>query len=639
MRRRILGISLLVMLAALTLLPPLFGFLPIIPAVVSANPVTPGPNDLNATTPLIAYDEYTPATPDGNSSLFDVLVTLVNASDIGECKAGQLTNHTFGVYFTENESLVFEDDLEYIADTGWAAYNYSLLQWNLNASTYKVRCFFERDTGTEIWNTTTEFSSSFQYKHRITIGTPDFTYIGDTSDTIDIWTEHISSTIWGTLTSVTNTSIAFEQVANTSNVENFYDVLQYNVTSTLWEVHELNVSILIPDEAYKIIIFANYSLKPPDHQGLSTKSDTFTFQGPYLRIAKPLTFYVGREIQLLNLTVSWVWHSIFGNLTGPDITIANFSIFLASGSGALVNGTLSYNSTGVYWYFYDLNVSDYIEQGIFTIGEAYNVSTFFHAPGQDGRTEVNASSPFSLTFLIDRDAPSILQSSVTPDNPTFQDFVILTSEVSDDALIHTVICSYFNGSQWVNVTMRGTQSKSANYSVTLPPFPELFEVQYRIFANDTQNAWGNSTITYYTVINTPPLIAHVSYLPSTPTDNDLVTINATITDGTAVSTVQLFYSWDGLNYVAIDMVNIGGDLYQAVIPSYPARMPNFQFESVYFRIHATDTFDSVRDSATFAYLVQGTMIAVDPTTALLLISVVALAIVIIIVLYKIYEQY
>jgi hypothetical protein len=627
------------MLAALTLLPPLFGFQPTTPAVVNANPVIPGPNDLNATTPQIAYDEYTPANPDGNSSLLDILVTLVNASDIGECKDADLTNHTFGVYFTENDSLVFEDDLEYIPDTGWAAYNYSLLFWNLNTSTYKVRCFFERDTGTEIWNTTTDFSSSFSYKHRLTIGQPDFTYIGDTSDTINIWTEHISSTIWGTLTSVSHTTISIEQVANTSNIEDFYDVLQYNASSTRWEVHELNVSVLIPNEAYKIIILANYTVKLPNHQGLSTKSDAFTFRGPYLRIAEPLTFYVGRDVQLLNLTVSWVWHSIFGNLTGPDVTIANYSIFLASGSSALVNGSLSYNSAGGYWYFNDLNVSYYIEQGIFTIGEAYNVSAFFHAPGQGGRTEVNASSPFSLTFLIDRDAPTILQSSITPDEPTFQDFVILTSEVQDDALVHTVICSYFNGSHWVNLTMRGTPSKLANYSVVLSPFPELFVVQYRIFANDTQNAWGNSTINYYTVINTPPLISYISYLPSNPTDGDSVTINATITDGTAVTSVQLFYSWDGINYAPVDMVNIGGDLYQAIIPPYPFLMPNYQFESVYFRIRATDTFDSVRESATFAYLVQGTLIAVDPTTALLLISFAALAIVVIIILYKIYEQY
>ncbi|MFX1405265.1 MAG: hypothetical protein ACFE9D_12470, partial [Promethearchaeota archaeon] len=77
MRRQILGYSLLIVLLTLTLFPPLFGYSPQAPAVVRADIPTPGPNDLNATTPLVAYEPYTPANPEGNSSHLGVLVTLV----------------------------------------------------------------------------------------------------------------------------------------------------------------------------------------------------------------------------------------------------------------------------------------------------------------------------------------------------------------------------------------------------------------------------------------------------------------------------------------------------------------------------------------------------------------------------------
>lgn len=638
MNRRILGLSLLVMLATLTLLPPLFGFQPTPILMGAVDPVTPGPNDLNATTPLINYEEYTPANPDGNSTLLDVLVVLVNASDIGECKDGDLTIHTFGVYFDNNNSLVFEDDLEYVSGWGWTIENYSLFQWNLNASPYKVRCFFERNTGVEIWNTTTAWSTMFLYSHRLTIGRPDFTYIGDTSDTIDVIVEHISSTAWGTLTDA-NTTLVFRQESNHTNLLQFSDVLVYNVSSTYWELNELNISALISGEAYGIQVYANYSLRRPFQIGFSSWSELFTFKGPYLRIANPLTFYVGHDVQILNITVSWVWHSVFGYLTNMDVDVANYSIYLSSGSGALANGTLSWNSTGSNWYLSKLNISYYIEQGTFTIGESYNTTVFFNAVSQSGRPSVNATSPFSAPFILDRDPPVVEQTFLNPETPTDTDFTVITAEISDDALIDVVILSYSNGTHWMNITMRGAHNKLANFTAAIPIFHERFEVQYRIYVNDTQDAWGNSTIFSYIVADTPPVIAYVIFLPTNPLDVNPVTVNATVTDGTAVGIVNLYYSYNGVSWSpAVEMVNIAEAIYQAVIPPHPL-MPNYQFDSVHFRIEASDTYDNLRTSTTYAYLVQGSLFAIDPVTGLLAMSILGLTVVTLIVLYKVYERY
>ncbi|MFX0168428.1 MAG: hypothetical protein ACFE89_03630 [Candidatus Hodarchaeota archaeon] len=641
MRRQLLGFSLIIVLAALPLLPSLMGMNPVTPAVVIALPPIPGPNDLNATTPEIIYEEYTPANPSGNSSLISIIVSSVTASDIGECRTGDLLNHTFHIQFAANTTEVWQDDLQYVSGVGWAALNYSLLPVFLggekNYTAYRINCFFARDSGIEIWNTTTDYSASFFYSHRLTIGKPDFTYIADTSDTIDIVIGHISSTIWGQLTQANHT-LAIVQKSNTSNVLQFTNLLVYNASSTDWEYNELNISALIPGEIYTIRVSGNYSLRYPFHSGTSSISDEFTFRGPFLRVSNPIILYIGRDIQTLNITVLTVWHSVFGYLTDADISIANFSIYLASGGVALVTNILTYNSTGGNWYLADFNVSEYIEQGSLLIGEYYNVSTFFHAPSQSGRVAVNATSPFSEPFLIDRDPPKVETAFTTPSSPDDDDFVIITGTVSDDALVHTVICSYYNGTQWINVTMRGHRAKLADFTTTLPAFPERSIIQYRIFVNDTQSAWTNSSLFSYTVVDTPPIIAYVSYLPNTPRDTDQVVVNATITDGTGVNRVQLSYSFDGITWITIDMQLISDSVYQATIPAH-GLLPSYQFDSVLFRVEAFDVYDNMRQSADYAYIVRGTMLSIDPITGLLLLSAFALAVVVIIVLLKIYEQF
>ena len=202
-----------------------------------------------------------------------------------------------------------------------------------------------------------------------------------------------------------------------------------------------------------------------------------------------------------------------------------------------------------------------------------------------------------------------------------------------------VILSYNNGTHWLNVTMRGRKGALNNYTATIPVFPERFTVLYRIYANDSQDQWYVSPIYDYIVADTPPLIAYILLLPETPTDLDTVTVRVNVTDGTSVDTVTLYYSFDGVNYAPITMNHIGGNQYEAIIPAYPGGMPYFQFTNVLFRVEATDLYDNLRVSATFAYLVQGSLPGIDPLTALLLLSVVAITVAIVIVLMKIYERY
>jgi hypothetical protein len=134
------------------------------------------------------------------------------------------------------------------------------------------------------------------------------------------------------------------------------------------------------------------------------------------------------------------------------------------------------------------------------------------------------------------------------------------------------------------------------------------------------------------------VIAYVSFLPQSPKDIDQVIVNATITDGTGVQRVQLSYSFDGVTWVTVEMHPIGNSIYQVTIPAH-GLLPSYQFESVLFRVEAFDVYDNLRQSADYAYTVQGTLPSIDPLLGLLLMSTIAIAVVAIIILLKIYEQF
>ncbi len=101
----------------------------------------------------------------------------------------------------------------------------------------------------------------------------------------------------------------------------------------------------------------------------------------------------------------------------------------------------------------------------------------------------------------------------------------------------------------------------------------------------------------------------------------------------------LQYTFDGIFWATLEMVNLGDDVYQVILPRYPQQLSSNEFKSVVFFIQASDVFDNTRVSANLAYQVQGTIPGLDPATSLLILAVIGLAGVALIILYKIYERY
>ncbi|MFX1474753.1 MAG: hypothetical protein ACFFCO_04640 [Promethearchaeota archaeon] len=648
MRTRTLSSMVLLLILTFAVFPQLFNSSIVPSSTQAANPVvTPQVEHLNYTDFDIIYYG---APSWANSSLLTVTVYNVSAPDLLNCQAGDLNVSKFEVRNSTHDVL-FWDNLQFNG-SHWVALNYSLLTISNMSHTdhydLYVRCFFQRNITTHIWNVTTDPSTTFHYEHKLFVAQPTFTYIADTSYTIDIYVDYIKSSIWGKLN---ETSSNYIQILNTTDnwishqvAISFLNNLTYNSIEDRWEVDELNITGLVPQTEYRIQVAAIYSIKDPLHQTkpASPRSEIFVFLGPYLDIADLVIRYEGRDVQRLNISVASVWDSYHGYLENSNMTLTNFSFWHVGGTGIVLNATFEWNATGEYWYYWNFNISKYIDEGILDIGETYNITAHFNVTATHLRDAIKAVSAFSRSFIIDVDPPELKKHVINEggnDPPTDEDEAVVTAEVSDDAKVTTVILSYYNGSHWINVTMHSAKSVTTNYTATIPVFPERFEVFYKFYVNDSQNQWFVSQEYSYIVADTPPLIAYIVYLPETPTDQETVTVNVTVTDGTSVYNVTLYYSIDGINYIALPMSHVSGNLYQVIIPAYPGALPYFQFAHVLFRVESADVYGNIRVSATYAYIVQGTLPGIDPLTGLLLLITVALAVLVIVVLIKIYERY
>ncbi len=66
----------------------------------------------------------------------------------------------------------------------------------------------------------------------------------------------------------------------------------------------------------------------------------------------------------------------------------------------------------------------------------------------------------------------------------------------------------------------------------------------------------------------PPLIVDIIHSPSTPTEQDTISINATITDDSGVQSVTLYYRVNGGDWTEVSMTLITGDIYSVTLDPF-----------------------------------------------------------------------
>ncbi|NOR87065.1 MAG: DUF5017 domain-containing protein, partial [Bacteroidales bacterium] len=97
--------------------------------------------------------------------------------------------------------------------------------------------------------------------------------------------------------------------------------------------------------------------------------------------------------------------------------------------------------------------------------------------------------------------------------------------------------------------------------------------------------------------NMPPSISNIQHTPLVPDENEVVNVNAQITDDDGITEAILFWGFSSANLSnSADMSNSGSD-YTAQIPGQSEGV------SIYYKVQATDTDGAVTNSDTYQYTV------------------------------------
>ncbi len=100
----------------------------------------------------------------------------------------------------------------------------------------------------------------------------------------------------------------------------------------------------------------------------------------------------------------------------------------------------------------------------------------------------------------------------------------------------------------------------------------------------------------YTADVEGPAITDVSWSPTTPGENEPVSVSAKVTDPSGVASVRLLYRTDTA-WTEVPMTPTGGDYYEGTIPGQPAGT------TVHFKIIANDTWGNEAETEEYSYTV------------------------------------
>ena len=185
------------------------------------------------------------------------------------------------------------------------------------------------------------------------------------------------------------------------------------------------------------------------------------------------------------------------------------------------------------------------------------------------------------------DNPPIVGINSHADNQTINGTQNIVASATDDKGINKV--EFYIGGALVssdtvspyNHTWDTTANNDGNYSIS-------------VTAYDTANQTASDLVNVI-VDNNPPSITNVTHTPSSPTDTDVVLIDATISDVSGVGNAILSYSKDnGTNWTLLTMSNVNGDSWQATIP-------NHDQGQILYNIEATDALAKTSITSNLQY--------------------------------------
>ncbi len=263
--------------------------------------------------------------------------------------------------------------------------------------------------------------------------------------------------------------------------------------------------------------------------------------------------------------------------TELDIITINATVTDASGVQSV---TLHYRVNGGSWLTISMTfltdniysaitgpfaVSDTIEYYISAVDDSIN----FNEAIEDNNGQYYDIFVGSSDFT----SPTIENIAHSPSSPTEIDTITVNATITDTSGIYNVTLHYrVNGGIWQNISM--TLVNDDIYSAILDPFSISDTIEYYFTAIDNyilkNEATEDNSGQYYDIFvgssdTSGPSIIGVVHSPSSPTELETVTVNATVTDDSGLQSITLHYRVNGGAWQTIDMTLIGGDLYSVTI--------------------------------------------------------------------------
>ena len=196
--------------------------------------------------------------------------------------------------------------------------------------------------------------------------------------------------------------------------------------------------------------------------------------------------------------------------------------------------------------------------------------------------------------------PQITNVDHSPTNPESSESVTVSATISDsDGTISSAKIKWgtSTGSYSNELTMIASKG---NYSGIIPVQVDGIHVYFVVYAlvNDggsTQSLEENYTVSDPNVL---PQITNITHTPTGPTDQEDVTVSATITDDGSIQSAKLSWGTASGNLTNILNMSNSGDVFSVVIPMQTGG------STVFYSIRATDNNSESSTSAEMSYNVS-----------------------------------
>ncbi len=237
-------------------------------------------------------------------------------------------------------------------------------------------------------------------------------------------------------------------------------------------------------------------------------------------------------------------------------------IFLFGGALDGYSGSTHYDTIYVF-----NTTSETIEEHPLTLPEP---SIFQMAQFVDGHAYVIGGMTQSVDYLDDvvRFTPSsptwpVLTVTRSPLSPSQSQLVHITMSTSAASGVNQSILSYsLDGGAFTNHSMTEVDEK---WIGEIPVLPAYTLVEYKVSVQNGAGEWIVSQSYSYSVLDTLGPVISTMRTPVDPTHSDVVTINATVVDASAINQVELSYSNDNQQtWTNVSMVQIGNNWIESI---------------------------------------------------------------------------